>query len=436
MKLISALSPLVPTNIYDVKTGEEVSFAELSVKIIKLVSFVQQDTIVLYQKNSKLLHRQISETTRLGSANSFARQRGYKSTAASLDSKVKAKSRINELVLHKLVSETASYVNNPNQYKQPPSFSPKINLGAVDSQMVTLSVTGTTLTLVWKCWDEEYLIEFTIPSYILKRNIAKWCLPTVGIRNSKPVFIYSIQETPKSRVKGNQLAGIDLGRVEPFTMAITNTKGQRIAHYTTSSRVKQVNAKRERLIVEKKQIQNKIDNYSNLKLPTEVLSKERNFKRDKITRLGAVVAQQVSNDITKKLVKHDLNMVQVENLKWVVGARYGSRWNHSKQQEAIIHSLARQGIRVVKVNPKNTSQDCHGCGTKIVHDSKNRTVRCVNCQGVFDRDFNAAMNIAGRKSYPAFNRTVGDDCSSNGQVIEVRPHSSILGSGEFVAFLT
>lgn len=214
-KLISAIPPLTPISIYNAQTGEQVTLNNFNHKVTKLVKYVQTETSRLYETFNIKLCKEIKETAQLGSANSFARQRGYKSNSNLLASDIKAKSRINELILHKLVSETASYVNNPNLKKQPPTFGPKINLGAVDKQMVTISINQNTLTLLWKCWDEEYLTEFIIPNYVLKRNISKWSLPTVEIQDGKPVFIYSIQEIPKERKIGKTIAGLDLGRTEP-----------------------------------------------------------------------------------------------------------------------------------------------------------------------------------------------------------------------------
>ncbi len=51
------------------------------------------------------------------------------------------------------------------------------------------------------------------------------------------------------------------------------------------------------------------------------------------------------------------------------------------------------GVEVVKVNPKNTSQRCHGCGAMVKKDLRVRTHQCLNCGFTADRDVNAARNI-------------------------------------------
>ena len=265
--------------------------------------------------------------------------------------------------------------------------------------MVSLQLEGNQLVLSFKCWTSEYELHFDLPPYLETRNIIKYSLPTVRLDKVKGwVFNFSMQEQPKERLAGKHAAGVDLGRVEPYTLTVVNNDGNRVAHYTTGGRLKRLNLKRERLLVEKKHIAAKAKQYEALGLNPTVLWNEYGFKRDKITVLGNVIAQQVGAEVTNKLVKHNVSILNVEDLRWAVGQKYGSRWNHSKQQIAITHSLAREGLRVRKVNPRNTSQDCHKCGTQITHNSKKRTVWCVECKTILDRDFNAAMNIARDKN--------------------------------------
>ena len=51
------------------------------------------------------------------------------------------------------------------------------------------------------------------------------------------------------------------------------------------------------------------------------------------------------------------------------------------------------GKRVEAVNPAYTSQDCSGCGVRVVKSLSVRTHVCTNCGLVLDRDENAARNI-------------------------------------------
>jgi len=51
------------------------------------------------------------------------------------------------------------------------------------------------------------------------------------------------------------------------------------------------------------------------------------------------------------------------------------------------------GRRVVAVPPAYTSQDCSGCGERVLKSLSVRTHVCPACGLVLDRDQNAALNI-------------------------------------------
>lgn len=426
-ELISAVAPLSPKAIWDVKTGEKLSLNVLQEDIESLCAFVQKETARVFEETTEKI---IEDAEGLkGSANSYGRQRGYTSNYGELPREVLAKSRINELFLYKLMSEVASYAKNDNPKKQCPTFPKTINLGAVDKQMASVSLEGNVLTLLWKCWSREYLIDFIVPSYILDRNLIKFSLPLVRYTQNGYEFIFSVKEFIPALPGTNLRAGVDLGRVEPYTLAVVNDKGNRIAHYTTGGRLKALNRQRENILSHKRNALAKINQYEKLGLNAEVLVTEKYRLGNKARILGNVVAKNIGAEITTKLAKHSLNILNVEKLSWVQGANYGSKWNHSRQQEAITHALARTGVRVKKVSPKYSSQLCHSCGTKLTHFK--RVARCLVCQSNLDRDFNAALNIASErhlsKRYPSLviNRLVGDNCSLSGQVIDYTSHSSV-----------
>ena len=54
------------------------------------------------------------------------------------------------------------------------------------------------------------------------------------------------------------------------------------------------------------------------------------------------------------------------------------------------------GRALVKVNPRNTSQNCSGCGQTVKKPLTVRQHQCPHCHLTLDRDLNAAINIAAR----------------------------------------
>jgi len=57
------------------------------------------------------------------------------------------------------------------------------------------------------------------------------------------------------------------------------------------------------------------------------------------------------------------------------------------------YKAANAGAHFIKVNPKNTSQKCSGCGVIVPKDLRVRVHSCPECALVMDRDENAARNI-------------------------------------------
>lgn len=302
-ELISALSPLQPTSIINTATGEYVSITVLEQKIESIIETVFSETKQLYAEHKTVLMQKLGDYTGTPQAAEFARQNGYlTSFTTTLSKEVKAKSRLEKLVQFKLVSETDSYVKNTNLDKKEHLFSKAINLGAVDKQMASMSFDGSELNLLWKCWDEEYYITFQLPSYVLKRQIVKFSLPVVK-RNKKTrrfEFIFTLFELIQPRKGNKHTVGIDLGKVIPYSMAIVNKAGSRVASYETTPRLTHLAKKRERLLSESWNISMKIENRAKRGLASPIQEIERSRVTNKTTRLTKTVAQQVGSEIAKK----------------------------------------------------------------------------------------------------------------------------------------
>lgn len=418
-KVVSALPRLKPVQVILRETGEVVGFEDFKKRaLLPLLDWVERDTERLYSENTD---KTIEESLALkGSANSYSRNLGYKPSHMDLPREIKAKSRLGELVHHKLFSETAAYARNPNPRKREHKFSRTVNLGAVNAQMVTLERNDDQLFLTWKCWEEEYVLIFNIPDYILRRSPSKWSLPLV----SSEGFTFTIQESP-APVKTGVVAGVDLGRVEPFTMAVLSKSGRASSEHKARPQVRATNNKRERILKEVKCTRAKKESYAALGLDENTLAQEIRRMRAKASRMGDSLANEVAANIARITSRTKVEILHVENLKWASGAKYGSKWNHGATIEKVEHTLARTGVKTNRVNPRGTSQHCFKCGGLINHNTRTRMALCALCKTEFDRDFNAAMNIALNQSYPSLTYGLaGSDCSHSRQVTGVGPLES------------
>ena len=57
------------------------------------------------------------------------------------------------------------------------------------------------------------------------------------------------------------------------------------------------------------------------------------------------------------------------------------------------YKAERAGTHFVRIDPRNTSQDCSGCGKRVKKSLSDRRHVCESCGLVLDRDENAARNI-------------------------------------------
>ncbi len=65
--------------------------------------------------------------------------------------------------------------------------------------------------------------------------------------------------------------------------------------------------------------------------------------------------------------------------------------------DLLSYKANQAGVQLVKVNPRNTTQKCSGCGWLVPKDLSVRVHECPNpdCGFTVDRDVNAALNILG-----------------------------------------
>ena len=57
------------------------------------------------------------------------------------------------------------------------------------------------------------------------------------------------------------------------------------------------------------------------------------------------------------------------------------------------YKAEKAGAHLVRVDPRNTSQKCSGCGELVPKSLAVRTHACPSCGLVIDRDHNASLNI-------------------------------------------
>ena len=239
------------------------------------------------------------------------------------------------------------------------------------------------------------ILRILLPEYVSNKKISKLSKPRIRWNGSEYVFDFTAFELTEENY-GTLVAGVDLGKVQPYSAVVVSNKGFRIASFEASRGLKRGWQKYEELGFHISHISAKAQRKTALGLDVSVLETELKRVRAKRARKHAELSKQQAAELTKKLCALPVKLVHVEDLAWLAGHKgksgKGGRWNYSRQQADLQHSLARKGISLKKKNPSYSSQKCSKCGEVL--KSSDRTVWCGYCKKTLDRDFNASMNMA------------------------------------------
>jgi putative transposase len=121
---------------------------------------------------------------------------------------------------------------------------------------------------------------------------------------------------------------------------------------------------------------------------------------DKERRVVNDILHKISREIVNEALETDA-MIAIGNLKGIRGKDMGNRLNrrlngfpHYKLGKFIEYKARWLGIKVIKVNERNTSKICHRCGGKGIR--KGSLFKCPYCNYSCNADYNGAMNIMKR----------------------------------------
>ena len=131
----------------------------------------------------------------------------------------------------------------------------------------------------------------------------------------------------------------------------------------------------------------------------------KNFLKQlrRVNRLSTHIASQRKDYLHKRSAEianqYDAVCVEDLNMKKMSDSGFGNGKatmdnGYGMFQNMLAHKLAERGKQLIKVDKWfASSQICHGCGHRQPMPLKIRVYHCPNCGMVFDRDWNAAINI-------------------------------------------
>lgn len=408
----SIIKDMMPYMCVDTETGEILTPTDYEPLIVNLITYVCDKTENLATTREQDIKNMLDDPKCPKQAVGAMQRYGINADVSDLAKGIHQPYRINRLIMHKTFTEYKAYHENQDPKKKPPTWSNKINLGAVDSQMATISwdTEHQVAALQWKCWSRDITLFFHVPDYVLDYNIGKFCLPSVQCDDdgSNVTFFLSVNELldyqvdHKSCHQKRIIAGYDLGRAKAFTLTVMTDTGKVIAKRQASPRTRDLNDKRERILADKKVLKDKIATYDALgihppKYDVYLIEIER--LAGKAKRLGHELAMMVGADIARLCGHHGVDIVAGEDLSWVNDTHGSSRWVYGQVQNQVAHAVRHAGVKHFTVSARDTSKQCPKCGSKNSrYDSKSRVLECLDCSHSEDRDDWAGEVIAARKT--------------------------------------
>lgn len=282
----------------------------------------------------------------------------------------------------------------------PPSYGEDyINLGAVDKQYAVIEndvpFGDGEIVLKMVIQGKWYLLIFSFDNSRFTEG--KVTLPLIKVEDNQPVFIFSVvTDNPVVQFSGDYTIGVDVGINDYATIVVRDMKTGEITYQTTLSQ--RVHSLWNSVKASEKQVQQLREKAESLSLYDRqgrmAARDEADLHRAAASRKKRELAIVAAQEIAYLSHFYGNAVVAVEDLSWITNTMQNGRWNRGTFVQWLTHYVSQNGGWVVSVNAANTSQVCHVCGAEVKHPKHKVSVCPVH--GVFNRDVNAAANIAAR----------------------------------------
>ena len=272
-----------------------------------------------------------------------------------------------------------------------------VNLGAVDGAYARIEnkpFTDGEIVLKMVIQGSWYRLIFDFDNKRFREG--KVTLPVIKVEDGQPVFIFTVvTDNPVVQFSGDYTIGVDVGINNYATIVVRSVETGRIVYETTlSQRVhslwNSVRASEAQVCDLKKKAATLLhDRQARMSALDEA-----QFHREAASRKKRELAILAAQEIAYLSHAWGNAVVAVEDLGWISNTMQNGRWNRGELVRWLTHYVSQNGGWVAAVNPANTSQQCHTCGSRVTHPTHKDSV-CGE-HGVMDRDVNAAANIAAR----------------------------------------
>ena len=188
-------------------------------------------------------------------------------------------------------------------------------------------------------------------------------------------------------LKKRQHTGLPIGIDVGLNYFATLSSGEHIPNPRIARRHEKELRRRQRAFARCKKGSNRRQKIKdNLK---RVYQKVGNARLDFLHKQSSILTKQY-----RAIIVEDLKIKNMVKNPALAGPIFDAGW--AMFINFLSYKAEEAGGEVIKVNPRNTSQVCSGCGDIVRKKLKERIHSCPSCSLVLDRDHNAALNILSR----------------------------------------
>jgi putative transposase len=232
----------------------------------------------------------------------------------------------------------------------------------------------------------------------------KMCNSTIQY-DGKDIFLYLVVDIPMEAkdVDPNKVMGIDLGINRPVTMYISDEKRQ----------PQQININdkiqhdRMRMMKQRRSLQQSLK-YAKGGHGRNKKTKSMEDFKNKESHWAQTINHTISAAVIKTALEYNVGMIKMEDLTGITTNKtdyFFKSWGYYQLQNYIKYKAEQVGIKIMWVNPMNTSRECPTCNN--VHEENRSKVdvtkfacvntRCKDYLKIVDADVVGATNISNRE---------------------------------------
>lgn len=266
---------------------------------------------------------------------------------------------------------------------KPASLKPRLALSVTDKQYHAIRQNGSSIELDMVVASKWVTFRFKTPDSFLEEGV-RIIAPTVTVDEKDRVVFTWYVELPveRSEFSSRYVIGVDVGLTNHTTAVVRDiTTGQVLEASFMNRRVRSLENKIKRTKTQITALHRK-GRVSEVEAHRKALSNRRK-------ELAVLIGQEIAD----MSWEYGNALVAVEDLSHIKNTMKNGRWVRGLIIKRIIDMVESNGGRVMTVNPAYTSRKCHQCGTMLDMTDYHHPV-CATCRVSWDRDENAAANIA------------------------------------------